>query len=433
MSLILTIFAALLITIVVIYLWYSLQSKRIKLNCVKFYIVVILQTILSVINYDFINNYLRMFIIFSLMIINFKWLFKTNLQKTIITVFFTELIIIVSECIYVIILSLILNLNTNSLLKWFEGTLAIDIGVSIIAILLSRFKFIKKLYNKLLKITDNIKTYQLFTFIIISLSSLSYVYFVSYYSPNLLFTVILNFIICLVYMVIIFINFYNKNKYNTIYAKYNNSIKDLLSYERLNDKNNMLIHENKNTLRTIQSMTKNKKIINFIDNTLNHKYIYNNTVDDELVVIPYGGLKGLLHSKITYMKDNKINYLLLIDKKIKYSDLKLINDELIVKICEILGVLFDNAIEEVVKKDDFDMQVNIFKEDECFCFSISNNYINMIDYNKLGVKRITSKGENHGYGLMLVKTIVNSDDRINLITSVQKDTFKQILKINIKK
>ena len=60
---------------------------------------------------------------------------------------------------------------------------------------------------------------------------------------------------------------------------------------------------------------------------------------------------------------------------------------------------------------------------------ISNSYNNIIDINKLDKRGYTSKGKQHGYGLSLVKEIINNNSLLSNEKRISKDIFTQVLKI----
>ena len=427
MKFILEFISTFIIASTIIYIWHKFFDEKINIKSIKLYIITIILTTISFITYEYINDYLRMIVLVSSMIICCKLLFNNSMRNTILNVVYTELIIIVSEFIYVILASLMVKYNLQTLVSFCEITLITDVAVSFLSILLQKVPIVHKLYKGLRKITSNIKNYQLFLFLLLLISTLSYICFVTYYSNNIIFTAILNFLISLVYLIIIIMILHNKNKYNVIAEKYNNSINDLLSYEKLIENYRVTMHEDKNTLKTIQGMTNNKKIVSFISNVLNEKYEYINNISDKLINIPSGGLKGLLYAKISTIEENNINYSLIIDKSIKYKDFDYINDELMIKICKVIGVLLDNAIEESLIIQNPEIKIQIVKINKNISFIIGNIYNTKIDISKIGTKPISSKGNGHGFGLMLVNKIVNTESRLENKTTLSRDYFTQEL------
>lgn len=63
---------------------------------------------------------------------------------------------------------------------------------------------------------------------------------------------------------------------------------------------------------------------------------------------------------------------------------------------------------------------------------VSNNYRGNIEVDKIYDEGYTTKGDGHGYGLALVKKIVNSNSMFENMTEITKDLFSQILMIKYK-
>ena len=93
----------------------------------------------------------------------------------------------------------------------------------------------------------------------------------------------------------------------------------------------------------------------------------------------------------------------------------------------------DNAIEAVktLKKREINIELYVI-DDELF-IDITNNFKGDIDLTKIGRERNTSKGENHGYGLLLVNKIINENKKyIENEKSINGNYFTQSLRVKIK-
>ena len=181
----------------------------------------------------------------------------------------------------------------------------------------------------------------------------------------------------------------------------------------------------------IRNMSKNKKITNYIDEIIDNKLKDNDKLMLDVLVIPEGGLRGLIYSKLLFMKENNINGNLLVDKKIKAVDLINVEDSLMLDICKVIGVFIDNAIDEVLKLKERNIEIAIYFENKELCIEVSNNYKNQIDIENMGNLGYTTKGENHGYGLALVKEIIQNNKKLINEKKINKNIFSQILKIKM--
>ena len=62
---------------------------------------------------------------------------------------------------------------------------------------------------------------------------------------------------------------------------------------------------------------------------------------------------------------------------------------------------------------------------------LGKEFDGLIELDKIDEKKYTTKGEGHGYGLSLVKEIVNKSPKLKNIRMINDDVFIQILKIYI--
>ena len=241
-------------------------------------------------------------------------------------------------------------------------------------------------------------------------------------------------------MVIIFIYIIIKskltdNKLDKVSNKYHTSITSLKEYETMIDKFRVNTHENKNELMTIRNMIKNKdkNIIEYIDALVDNKIKDNEKIMYQTSKIPEGGLRATIYSKLCVMDKYKIKYKLDISKNIRTVDLINLDEELILNICKILGVFMDNAIEAVktLKKKEIDIELYVI--DNELYIDITNNFKGKIALDKIGYERNTTKGKEHGYGLLLVNKIIKENSKyLENKKGINGNYFTQTLKIKIK-
>lgn len=93
------------------------------------------------------------------------------------------------------------------------------------------------------------------------------------------------------------------------------------------------------------------------------------------------------------------------------------------KLCRILGILIDNAIEATTLCDNKKINIRFVKEQYKSAIIIENNYIKEnVDLDKIYEKGFTTKSNNkdHGIGLWKVKEIVDKSQNLKLETNVGK-------------
>ena len=107
-----------LITIVsIVYMWHKLLNKSLNLKSKKIYFIIILFTLVALINYFNSNVFLRITLVTILMMFFIKILFNTNLQVSIITPIYSQMLVMVSELIFGIVISLIFKYDSQKIIE----------------------------------------------------------------------------------------------------------------------------------------------------------------------------------------------------------------------------------------------------------------------------------------------------------------------------
>ena len=259
--------------------------------------------------------------------------------------------------------------------------------------------------------------------------------YATYTEVKIEYILLINVVITLLVLFIIFYSFKTQNKYNKVSNKYNVAIKSLNDYEDMMTKYRIANHENKNLLLTVRAMILNndKDIPKYIDSIIKEKFLDDEKLLFDVSTIPSGGLRATIYSEILKIKENKINYMLNIDRDIRTVDLIELDTDTIVETCKIIGVFIDNAIEAVEDLKIKNINIELYIQNKNLYIKVSNNYKGNIDIYKISDEGYTTKGKGHGYGLSLVKSIVNNNSIFENITEINKKIFSQILIIKYKK
>ena len=202
----------------------------------------------------------------------------------------------------------------------------------------------------------------------------------------------------------------------------------MLDYQRVNN------HENKNQLLVIKSMIekKDKKLMDYINEIIKEKREDNEIVYNMAKRIPSGGLQGLIYQKMLLMQEKNIEISLDINNKVRKIDFEKLSAKMNYDICRIVGIIIDNAIEETVKFDKKEREIIISMYiDDDFIIEVSNRIKDDIDLNKIYEKGYTSKKKGHGYGLSLLKKIVDENEQIRNEVKIVNNIFTQIVKIKM--
>lgn len=434
MDLLIKLVLSFFITSASVYNVYKLSNRRIDIKNKKLWILFFALMIVALVNYFNVNAFIRITIITISLVIFYKLLFSAEIKDSIITSLVSQVVIMIAETIFALIISLFFGLDGQDIVLYQFGKLLSNICIALISFMLVQIPIFKRFRSLLLKITDKLKNNQLIFFFIVITLIANILTMILYYTIDFKFLLVFNTSLTLFFLLIIIYYFNAKNNYIKVYDKYNTTLNSLKEYENILDKYRISNHENKNQLLTIRSMIPktNTKIISYIDKIIENKLKDDEKIMFETSIIPAGGLRGLIYSKVLYMKKLKIDYELEISKEVKTVDLiNKIDDSMMLDICKIVGVYIDNAIQAVEKLKEKYINFEMYLENKSLIISISNNYKGKIEIDKMEEKGYTTKDNGHGYGLTLAKEIINNNKKLSNQKRITKETFSQILKIKM--
>ena len=131
------------------------------------------------------------------------------------------------------------------------------------------------------------------------------------------------------------------------------------------------------------------------------------------MTIPSGGLQGIIYQKMLVMKDEHIKFSLDVGRGVRDFELEKLSMDDNYRLCKIVGVFLDNAIEESRKIDDNCIMISLYIDYGDLVIDVSNRFEGKIDIDKIDQSCYTTKGEGHGYGLSLVKKILSETDKFD--------------------
>lgn len=419
-----SVIAALFQSVAVTTICLKQQNINNKSEIIKFFIPMFLYYMAS---FYFIPNQLR-FILFIFVIFLIQFIIITKKDKiSILYAFNTEIIMSISEIIISFVL-IIFNVPSSNIEKSNVFQLLINILVSLFSIFIIYIPIIRKLLLKVINIfkknNNFIKYLYVFIiiiYIIILKNGLEFLLKSNYYINVL-------FIIGIVVILNIIIR--NESKYEQLKEENKQMLNYVTKYEKIITAQGKTNHEFKNQLMVIRGYAQmnSNKIIEYIDeivedsNKAGSSYLIS-----QLNNFPDGGIKGLLYYKLSIMEDENIKYSINVEKGVK-TKLKTLSINNYKNITKILGVLLDNAIDASKKSKHKKINISVIKDNKNIVFKIYNTYKGKIDIEKIGTG-YTSKGNGHGYGLRLVKDIINEDKLFNISHNLEDNYFVSSLYI----
>ena len=417
-----------------IVVWSIFYGDKINFRNIWVYLSVLSLTTLSIFNHMFVNAFMKILVI-TLLITIFNWLiFRKKLNETIISSIYGQFIATFADGLGVIILVSIAGKDTLYVKNIFFDTLIGNLLVALIYVGISFIPFVRKIYLKLVDFTDKFKVKNVILWSLLVIISINFFTAIIYYDMKSILVVIMNTLLVLIYSFIVYKSMNQKNINMVVQAENVSLMESLHQYEDMVDRQRVDNHENKNQLLIIKNMIKknDKDVIKYIDTVVKDEKEDDEALYTKVKSIPSGGLQGIIYQKMLSMKDNRILFSLDVSRDVRHIDLEKMDIEDNYKLCKIVGVLLDNAIEESLKIDDRRIMISLYVDDNMLIIDISNRFDGKIDLDKIDEEGYTTKGYGHGYGLSLVKKLVSDNDCFINERKVNKDIFKQVVKFKIK-
>lgn len=410
---------------------YSKTNCEVSLSKVKNFISVIgISTLVFLVNM-FVTTSVKFVLIYLFMCALFNYNYR---EKYLYLTLFKAILIYISMFITDIIASLILmnltvptNPDVINLLKAL-GTLLNSI-LMFCLFKISNFvnlfnKFLSKIMKKEAKILTIFAILLLITLWCVGFEYRLHASFVSFVS---LITIVI--FLCLMVSVMVYQYFNNKG----VEKEKQQLLVLMHEYENVLNQTSENRHEMLNDLLILRSIAdKNSSeftrtldgIIRQYDTKKFKKYT-------SLAKLPTG-VKGMIYYKIAFINENEINFDTVVNG-VDYAKFEAMDKDLYYKVCKILGILMDNAIDACVDSDKKKLVVSVYTENEDLCVEIDNSYSGIVDKDGIKKKGYTTKGKNHGYGLTILNRIVDETEELNFEQSINDNDklFTSILKIKL--
>lgn len=400
-----------------------------KIGLIRYIIAVLALSFYLIISYYSTMIFLRYLLFILAITFIIVIFFKASVKETIVASAFTWILSVISELIFAIIVVYILNMNTES----FYGMLIGNISISLILFVIIKIPKLENLLKKfLIKIVEWKKYYSIVLMIILSLS-ISIIVYINYFNTSTKFRFILSLTVIIIYFIITMILFNEKSNSNRMQYEYENVLNNLNEYETMLDYQKVTNHENKNQLLVIKGMIKkgDKNLEKYIDSIILEKKEDDEDFLYKTNIIPSGGLRGLVYYKILSMKEKNVNVSLNINNKIRKVNLEKMGINMNKDLCKIIGVILDNAIQAVenLKQKNIDIEMNC--NDKEMIIIVSNNFEGNLDLGKIDSIGYTTKGAGHGYGLALMKKLIEKNSVIENKKNIYGNTFSQKIIVKI--
>ena len=245
-------------------------------------------------------------ILFKLLwtIILLKFLYKDDLNKVSITSLLIYILFSIGEIVFSILFVYLLGINLDFCKNNVFGIIFTNFSIGVLNCLVFRIGIINKCVKNIIKFYVS-KRY--INFIFVTISSIFIIYFFIYqnYTGSIFRSNYLT-VFSFFFFIIVFIIGYFKEKTdnNKLTTEYDQLIDYVKTYEEIIEEKSKNQHEYNNQLILIREMlgTRNKKTREYIDGILSsEKGLDESNWLNKFKNIPNGGLKGLIHYKVSEM------------------------------------------------------------------------------------------------------------------------------------
>lgn len=134
-------------------------------------------------------------------------------------------------------------------------------------------------------------------------------------------------------------------------------------------------------------------------------------------------VKSLFLDKLTKMQQDRIDCELEVLNPFETTRMRSTD------LCRCLGILIDNAMDEVRGRENGQISLMISSMDGCTTFRIKNTLYGAVDFGRMEQAGYTTKGAGHGIGLENCRRILAKYDFVFPFTAVQDGYFVQEFKI----
>ena len=405
------------------------SKKNIKLKNI---LILILFAILHTIINLYLDSSIKTLAICLLYTMYFYIIFDKKVYKSIFSSVLYIILAIIPDLLTLTIITKILNMSKEYCHNYIAGSVLgnMIIGIMLILMVLLLRKPLKTVVNY--KLSNNVKIVTVSALTLITIAIFFYNLIGNFRHDNDIYTYLLVIITLIVILVTLL---RQKIDNENMFKKYDDLLTIMKNYESDIEEQRTINHESKNELLTIRSKLSeenDKELCSYIDSIIGDKKSVKSAKFSKFKYLPSNGLKGFFYYKFIEAEKRGIKVSLNISKLVENSYLGDMKTKDFKDLTRIIGVYLDNAIEAAGTSKDKKLGIEIYEVKGIIQIIISNTYDNAIEKDKVGNERYSTKGKNRGHGLLLVKRILNENNRITSETKITDSLYIQTIKINEK-
>ena len=394
-------------------------------------VIFILGCILHTLIVFYLDNTLKTMSSCLLYIVLFKTMFNLRFSKALFAAIIYVILAIIPDFIVTGTTIYIFNVSKEYFYEYLAGGMICNFFVSTLVIILSLL--LKKILVKLINYDSTNKNIIFVSILtIIFIAFFFYKFAVEYKISN---DVLIYLLAILAFMAILFMLLKEKFDNDGLKSRYDGLLEIMKTYESDVEEQQTILHETKNEITTIRCKINDKEdntaIIEYIDSILGDK----KTEKDNMLkyskfkYLPSNGLKGFFYYKFMEAEKKDIAVSVNISSKIEKSFLGKLEVNDFKQLTRIIGVYLDNAIEASSQSKEKKLVIEVYLTKKNVDIIISNTFTGKIDDDKLGKVKFSTKGKKRGHGLLLVKSILSSNDIFETQNEIIGNLFIQKLTV----
>lgn len=403
------------VTLTFSYRYFSGNNKKIF---IKDWIIIIIISILMVKNNLRQDFFLKSSVLLLLNISLYYAIFRDTFFSLIHLSLYICIISVFTDFIFSILISGIvsdINYFNNNM---FFTKIFFSIAICLIFYFICRLPIFKKIYNKMIFTIQNKKNFIIILYLIFGIIATLYSIYI--FSGNNL-SIYISILLLMIFIYYIS-SLYLKEMYINSLLKVKNSylLDSQILFKRNMEDYRLLKHNLLNDIIFIKTLCSKE-----IQEIINEKMIKYEVMPDILSNINNipEGLQGIIYLKSSIAKNLNINFYI---DNLSNFDHKKLNNRLYIDLCEVLGILLDNAIEACTYTKAKVVYLNINEDKNNIFIEIINTFSNDINLDKIGNKYYSTKGQNNGLGL---NYIYNLNKKIIVKKEIIHDLFKILILI----
>ena len=414
---------------------FKFSNKKMNYKSKKMWIFLISYALYMIIAYKITDNFIRILINYLILVLCNFLLIRGNIVKIMLNTLLSVFILSLSEFIYVGSVVYFLNIDIQHSKQLFLS-LSLNFSTVMIAYCITNIVVSRKIFKEIINKRQEKNNKMIILLFVMTCITISILMYTIYFDLPETYALFLHIILLITFCVLAISIFLQTNKNEQLQEDYDLKLNELSEYEKTLSEKRRLLHNHDNDLICIRGMIKNpkinKKAIDYINELLEETRDRDSIFLQKSELIPEGGLQGIIHKKIDIMKNKDISVYLQVEESINELNFDKLSSTQNKDICTIIGIFLDNALEAAEKAKEKNISVVLTKNKKDLIITICNTYKGNIDLSKIDEEGYSTKGNNRGYGLDIVKKIIDSNDYLKNERQILGNIFSQKLVVKVK-